>query len=191
MKPRSQRAHDAVLDSAISLFADRGIEGTSVDAIAAHSGVSKATIYKHWPDKKALCLETLGRLHGLHLPRPSFDSGCIRQDLVDFLSYRPPAEYNEQRERTMPSVIAYAARDSEFGAAWRKHIMGKAIEQAREIMLRGIRTGVLRSDMDLELGVSLLLGPLMYNKIFRGANCDVTDQVSGIADAFLRAFGKS
>ncbi|HEU0121469.1 MAG TPA: TetR/AcrR family transcriptional regulator [Bryobacteraceae bacterium] len=190
MKPRSQRAHDAVLDAAITLFADRGIEGTSVDAIAAHSGVSKATIYKHWPDKKALCLETLGRLHGLHLPRPSFNSGDIRQDLIDFLSYRPPAEYNEQRERTMPSVIAYAARDPEFGLAWRKHIMGKAVEQAREIMQRGITCGTLTPAMDLDLGVSLLLGPLMYNKIFRGANCEIDGQLTGIADAFLRAFAK-
>ena len=59
-RPRSSRAHDQVLDSAIELFADRGIDGTSIDSIAAQSGVSKATIYKHWTDKNALAWKRWG-----------------------------------------------------------------------------------------------------------------------------------
>ena len=38
-------------------MAERGVEGSSMDAIAEASGVSKATIYKHWADKDALLLE--------------------------------------------------------------------------------------------------------------------------------------
>ncbi len=52
----SEKAHQKVLQSAAELFADRGIDGTSMDAIANASGVSKATIYKHWADKEALCM---------------------------------------------------------------------------------------------------------------------------------------
>ena len=58
-RSRSTRAHQQVLDAALKLFARRGIDPTSMDAIAAASGVSKATIYKHWRDKDALCLEAL------------------------------------------------------------------------------------------------------------------------------------
>ena len=39
----------------MQLFSERGIDATSMDAIAETSGVSKATIYKHWQDKDALC----------------------------------------------------------------------------------------------------------------------------------------
>ena len=59
----------------MELFAERGIDATSMDAIAEASGVSKATIYKHWPDKDALCLEVMGYLHGLDEEPPVFDSG--------------------------------------------------------------------------------------------------------------------
>jgi AcrR family transcriptional regulator len=55
----SERANQNVLETAAELFADPGIDGTSMDAIAVASGVSKATIYKHWADKEALCLEVL------------------------------------------------------------------------------------------------------------------------------------
>ncbi len=54
VRPRSAQAHKKVLDAAVQLFSDRGIDATSMDAIAETSGVSKATIYKHWPDKDAL-----------------------------------------------------------------------------------------------------------------------------------------
>ena len=53
-----------MLDAAARLFADHGIDATSMDAIAEASSVSKATIYKHWPDKGALCLEVMSSLHG-------------------------------------------------------------------------------------------------------------------------------
>ena len=38
MRPRSRKAHNKVLDAAIELFAVRGIDGTSMDAIAEASG---------------------------------------------------------------------------------------------------------------------------------------------------------
>ena len=67
----SPRAHSKVLESATQLFAERGIDTTSVDAIAAASGVSKATIYKHWADKDALCLEVMQYVHELGVPSES------------------------------------------------------------------------------------------------------------------------
>jgi AcrR family transcriptional regulator len=36
--------------SSLALFGERGIDAASMDAIAEKSGVSKATIYKHWQD---------------------------------------------------------------------------------------------------------------------------------------------
>ena len=86
-------------------FAERGIEATSMDAIAKASGVSKATIYRHWPDKDSLCLEVLGYLHGLDKEQPVFDSGDFRADLIAQLQHDPAAE-RVMRERIMPHLIA-------------------------------------------------------------------------------------
>ena len=80
-RPRSIAAHRKVLDAALNLFAERGIDATSMDAIAEASGVSKATIYKHWREKDELCLEALGYLHGVDEEPPVFDSGDLRADL--------------------------------------------------------------------------------------------------------------
>ena len=47
------------LEGGAQLIAERGIEGASMDAIARLSGVSKATLYKHWSSKEKLCLEAI------------------------------------------------------------------------------------------------------------------------------------
>lgn len=51
------RKFDQVLDAAIELFLTDGFVGTNMDAIAAQAGVSKATVYSYFPDKKLLFLE--------------------------------------------------------------------------------------------------------------------------------------
>ena len=48
-----------MLRAALDLFGERGIDATSMDAIAQASGVSKATIYNHWADKEALLMEVM------------------------------------------------------------------------------------------------------------------------------------
>jgi AcrR family transcriptional regulator len=51
------RKFDQVLDGARRVFLADGYEGASVDAIARAAGVSKATLYAYFPDKKLLFME--------------------------------------------------------------------------------------------------------------------------------------
>ncbi len=53
---RTDIKHAQILHSARSLFLQQGFDTTSVDAIARHAGVSKATLYGHFTDKDALLL---------------------------------------------------------------------------------------------------------------------------------------
>ena len=103
---RQYEAHEKVLEAALALFGERGIDAASMDAIAEKSGVSKATIYKHWQDKDALALEALSLMFGLDEEAPKFDSGDLRQDLVDALTYQPAPERQEMKNRMMPYVMA-------------------------------------------------------------------------------------
>lgn len=51
------RKYDQVLDGAWQVFRRDGYEGASVDDIAREAGVSKATLYSYFPDKRLLFLE--------------------------------------------------------------------------------------------------------------------------------------
>lgn len=43
-----------IASTALPLFLEHGIKGTSVDMVVKASGVSKPTVYNHFPDKAAL-----------------------------------------------------------------------------------------------------------------------------------------
>jgi len=192
-RPRSIQAHRKVLEAAAELFAQQGIDATSMDAIAESSGVSKATIYKHWPDKDALCLEVLGYVHGLDEKPPVFDSGDFRTDLIDQLRYQPAANRKEMKDKIWPHLMAYSARNRAFGDAWRAKVLEPARIGLTASIKRGEKLGVLRPGIDPEIGIALLLGPMMYRHIFAqrlGQNAPKDLEVH-VVDAFLTAFAKS
>lgn len=191
-RPRSVLAHRQVLDAAANLFADRGIDATSMDGIAAASGVSKATIYKHWADKDKLALEVLSYVHGLDKEVPVFDSGDTRADLIAQLNYQPAPDRSEIRERFMPHVIAYSAHNRVFGAAWRKTVVEKQRAALGKILERGVKEQQLVQGLDRDLSIAILVGPMIYRHIFLNPSggrppLDFAEQV---VDAFWKAFAR-
>jgi AcrR family transcriptional regulator len=190
-RPRSALAHKKVVDAAVELFSERGIDATSMDAIAEASGVSKATIYKHWPDKDSLGLEVMGYLHGLDEEPPVFDSGDFRADLIAQLQYHPAPERQALREKMTPHMIAYASRNRVLGAAWRARVVEPARAALANMLKRGEKRGILRHGIDPEIGVALLLGPLLYRRVFvqKLGQKGPKDLEVQVADAFLAAFG--
>lgn len=80
------RKFEQVVAGARDVFLTDGFEGASVDTIARRAGVSKATLYAYFPDKRLLFMEIAS-------------SECRRQaaDVVDALDLsRPPREVLER-----------------------------------------------------------------------------------------------
>jgi AcrR family transcriptional regulator len=191
-RPRSVRAHDAVVAAAIDLFAERGIDATSMDAIAAASGVSKATIYKHWPDKDALCFEVMAELHGFESELPDTNSGELRADLLAVMGRTPPEEFTEARQRILPHFMAYAARNPAFGKAWRNRVLEPARAQLVRAITRAIERGELPRTVDIDFALGLLQGPPMYWYLRHKTvdeNLPYGFNPEWLVDAFLRAQG--
>ncbi|WP_394238508.1 TetR/AcrR family transcriptional regulator [Pseudomonas anguilliseptica] len=61
-KRLTDRKHEAILLAAISEFRQHGFSATSMDQLAASAGVSKRTVYNHFPSKEALFSEILREL---------------------------------------------------------------------------------------------------------------------------------
>jgi AcrR family transcriptional regulator len=57
IEPKKGRKFDQVLEGARQVFMSDGFEGASVDDIAKAAGVSKATLYSYFPDKRFLFMQ--------------------------------------------------------------------------------------------------------------------------------------
>jgi len=190
----SAQAHNKVLEASLSLFAERGIDATSMDAISEASGVSKATIYKHWQDKDALALEALGMLFGMHDEPPKFDSGDLRQDFVDVLNYQPAQPRQEMKNRVMPHVMAYAARNRAFGDTWRSRILARPQSQLKILVDRGIAQKKIVKNINMDIALAQLLGPALYWYIFhdrKAGNQLPREWAEQVVDTFLKVYGRT
>jgi AcrR family transcriptional regulator len=189
-RPRSERAHDEVLDAALTLFAERGIDATSMDAIADASGVSKATIYKHWPDKPALCLEVMRRVHCADAPPPPEPSGDLRADLIAALGQQRRVRNADVRMRLMPHLMAYATRNREFGKAWQASVFEPTRSHLRRILERGIDEGRLAADANIDLCIALLIGPMMYAHVLKRVDLEAPEGLTErVVDMFMSSYG--
>lgn len=78
----TERKREAILQAAIAEFRSSGFEITSMDKIAATAGVSKRTVYNHFPSKEELFAEILNRL---------WNSITAEQDMP-YSPQKPPRE---------------------------------------------------------------------------------------------------
>ncbi|MEU7630077.1 helix-turn-helix domain-containing protein [Nocardia sp. NPDC049220] len=65
IRPKQRRAketRDRILESATQLFADRGVDDTSTNRIAAHAGMSIGSLYRYFADKDEILAELRSRL---------------------------------------------------------------------------------------------------------------------------------
>ncbi|UST88988.1 TetR/AcrR family transcriptional regulator [Pseudomonas siliginis] len=67
----TDRKREAIIQAAISEFRAHGFEITSMDKIAATAGVSKRTVYNHFPSKEELFAEILNQLWARIIAEPS------------------------------------------------------------------------------------------------------------------------
>jgi AcrR family transcriptional regulator len=70
---RGQATRAQLIDVATRLFAERGYDGTSIEAVLAGSGVSRGALYHHFPGKDALFLAVLEDV-GVRVAQPALDA---------------------------------------------------------------------------------------------------------------------
>jgi AcrR family transcriptional regulator len=159
-----------------------------MDAIAAASGVSKATIYKHWPDKDALCLEVLSRIHGHDAAPASRRTGDLRTDLLAVLEHEPPAQFADVRSRMTPHLVSYGIRNPAFGKAWRLRVLEPPRTELAGLLRHARAQGRLAKTVDIEVAIAMLLGPLFYRHIMGMVDRPISSRLpENVVDAFLRA----
>jgi hypothetical protein len=62
----------------------------------------------------------------------------------------------------MPHVMAYAARNREFGEQWRSRVIERPQTRLKNLLKRGIEQRKIVSKINLDTGLALLLGPMLY-----------------------------
>jgi AcrR family transcriptional regulator len=138
---------------------DRG--WASIDRIAQRSGVSKATIYKWWPNRTAVAIEAF--LHQMMTDAPVPDTGSAAEDFR--LALR-----GMMRLYTSPlgAIFAQLIGESQFYPTERERIRTHQVNvrraAVRKIWDRGVARGELDPKLDPEVALDLIFAPALYRR---------------------------
>jgi AcrR family transcriptional regulator len=172
----------------LRLISERGIEATSMDAIASESGVSKATLYKHWANKDALLIEVIENLSEKFV---EFDSGDAKADLRAFLRHLAEGRKREELGRIWPRVISYAMTNPKFAKALLDFSFGPRRRQIDAILKRAVKCSELRAGIDPEFAMDVLIGPIVHRRLIDHQNGVPLELADRVVDYFWEVFGSS
>lgn len=79
-RPRNNEAEASILAASYDLLLETGFGAVTVEKIAERAKVSKATIYKWWPNKAAVVMDGYLTAASARLPVP--DTGSVRDDIM-------------------------------------------------------------------------------------------------------------
>lgn len=163
-RPRSARVDEAIVGAVLDLLAEGNtVEALSIEAIAARAGVGKATIYRRWPGKESLIANAIRTLKG-PVPEPAGES--VRDDLIALLSLVAQQGGDERTLKIIPCLMPEVNRSPEHYRIWQELISPRR-EKMREVLRRGIRNGELRADLDVDLTLAMLTGPVLMQRLMR------------------------
>ena len=167
-RPRDARADGAILEAAAAVLAECGAAGFTVDAVAARAGCGKATIYRRWPSRAHLMLETTQQA-GVHLVDP--DTGSVADDLVEILTNLAQKMLHSDVGPLTAATMAEAAVNPATRKMYAEFVAARrAIPCA--VVARAVERGELRPDTDVELVVDLLSGPIFARAFMTQAPVD-------------------
>ncbi len=155
-RPRSERSHRAILDAANEILEARGFVDLTMDEVAQRAGVSKATIYRHWPTKGTLVFEAFSADFLARQPLP--DSGTLRGDLLSALRTWIRTVKGTVTGRTLVALIAEVQRDPELADIWRERFITPVRAQHHVLVDRAVERGEVSADTDPDVVLDLLFG---------------------------------
>jgi AcrR family transcriptional regulator len=143
---RSDRARIAVLHAADDLLVERGYAAVTIEGIAARAGVAKQTIYRWWPSKFDVLMDTfLQDAEGaLRIPDTGTTAGDLRQHLRQLAKFLTGAAAG----KVMLALIGQAQHDEGVAAVFRRRYLDERRALDRTILERGVARGEIRADTD-------------------------------------------
>jgi AcrR family transcriptional regulator len=162
-RPRSEEAHQAILDATIDLLAEVGFSGLTVEGVAQRAGVGKATIYRRWPSKLPLVVEAFGGLPRLE----DVDTGDLATDLKTMLRQYLQLFNDTPLAAILPSLAGERAHNEALSELFDPVLTGRR-RPLSAALARAVERGELPADLDLELAGDLVVGPIAVKLFFTG-----------------------
>lgn len=184
-RPRSEEANRNALHAALQVLLENGVEGVTLEEVAARSGVAKSTLYRHFGSKEELVAQAA---RSCVIEHTTPDTGDLAEDLHQLFSQYQTSEEARRFPDLLPMLIDAANRDPQM-----RDIVDEVLAERRRPIRTVLQLAQLRGeigrDLDLDAAIATIVGPLTYVRLVerRAVTPEFKEQVLRGAIAALRA----
>ena len=161
---RGDVLRDAVFAATLAEIQDQGVRGASMDRIARRAGTGKASLYRRWPNVRALTLDVFLETLQDAAPAGHPDTGSLRNDLVTALRDFTRA-LDGPLALVLREIISEAAHDPSLVAAFQERyglpMQAEVVIVIQRAMARGEIPVAPIDPLALELPAALVLHRLL------------------------------
>ena len=180
-RPPSARSREAALGATVELLADVGNGRLTTAAVAKRARVSTATLYRHWESKDALVTDAVsGLVAEIRIP----DHGDARRDLLSLMRDAVRLYTTSVAAPALRGVTTEMANNPDLRDTIRGRFLNARRAALREVLQRGVARGELVGQIDYELALDLLGGPLFYRFLITGGPIDEA-LAEGVVDVVM------
>lgn len=180
-RPRDEDVDRRITVAALEVLAEHGAAGFSVSQVAARSAVAKSSIYRRFPTRDRLLIGAVERLNDDLATLPT--DGTARDRLVALLGgirRRQPAAVHG---RLMMQVAG--SQDPRL-----TQLVYDRVVRPRHIVLRtiiedGVASGEFRGDLDIDALIPVLVGPMLYLRMWHAVPAVAAMSVEAIVDQLM------
>lgn len=105
-RPRSEQAHQRILEATSRLLSHTSYDSITVERIAAEAEVGKQTIYRWWPNKASVVLEAILSGYADLQLAPMPDTGDLAADLHSWMRDMIAEGFRDERIAMARSLMA-------------------------------------------------------------------------------------
>jgi AcrR family transcriptional regulator len=166
MDKRIERTQHEVRRAAIALLGESGYTAFNMEAVAKKAGVSKSTLYRHWPTKVLLIADALETLNVQ--PRPGPAEGDVRERVTLLLRHLAEALAASPFAACIPGLIEASKHHQEV-ADFLHAYSARRRETLVAVLRDAAAAGELPEDFDAETAALALSGAIFYRRIMTSA----------------------
>lgn len=186
LDPRTVRGRQAALEAVHHLLVESGLPGVTHVTVAARSGVGRSTLYRYWPDVASMVSDAVAELLVAATPVPT---GSLRTDLVNVLNGTRLVLHHPASERVMRALIERSGIDPAY-TDLKRRLYRSGARVIEEFLHAGVRRGDLPADLDVNLAVAQLAGPVFYDRLLADREVPA-DMIEKIVDAWMLIYALS
>ncbi len=157
-RPPSPAAREKALAAAHAILMEEGFGRLTVEAVAARSGVGKATLYRNWTNACELAMAAL-------IDGAPTEAGPTENGLKVALTAQMRAlvkAFATTRGRQIAMTLAAADPESEMTRAFRNRVILSSREAGRQLITEAVRRGEIPPPVEIETLLDMVYGPVFY-----------------------------